>query len=348
MASKHSVGVDIGSRALHIAHIQHGRSGPSLVNFAGARLPEGSVRDGEVLDTAAVGATLKAILKTAKIAPKEVRLGVANQRVVVRQVDLPWMDTAELKESLRFQVQEHIPIPVEEAELDFHVLDDFTADNDERMLRLLLVAAHRDMVNTHVAAATAAGLRPIGVDLNPFAVMRALTRDRAVGGEGEVLVDIGSGVTNIIVHDNGIPRFVRILVLGGSDITEGITVALNLPEDEAEARKREVGVVADSDDEVARIISDRARRFVDEVRSSLDYYRAQTGGTGISRVILSGGGSLLTGLPEALEAALRLPVERGRPLAHLPVKASQLSPAELALVEPTLATAIGLALGGEA
>ncbi len=339
------MGVDIGTRAVQVAHVQGGRGRPTLVNFAGAKLPEGSVREGEVLDVPAVSETIRGLLKEAKIRAKDVYLGIANQRVVVRQVDLPYAEEAEMRESLRYQVQEYIPIPVEEAELDFHILEEITGEDGERKLRVLLVAAQKDMISTHVQAATGAGLRPKGIDLNPFAVLRVLGNEDALGTDGQLLVDIGAGVTNIVVHEGGVPRFVRILVLGGDDITEGISVAMNLTPDEADARKRLVGLDGD-DTEARQVIEQRAGRFIDEIRSSVDYYQAQAGVTPITRVVLSGGGSLLRGLPDRLEETLRLPVEMGRPFSAIPMKPTKLSAEQLAAVEPSMAVAVGLALGG--
>lgn len=345
MANNSAVGVDIGTRAVQVAHVQGGRGRPTLVNFAGAKLPEGSVREGEILDVPAVSETIRGLLKEAKIRAKDVYLGVANQRVVVRQVDLPWAEEEELRASLRYQVQEYIPIPVEEAELDVHILDEITGEDGERRLRVLLIAAQKDMIATHVQAVTGAGLRPKGIDLNPFAVLRVLGSEPAVSTDGQLLVDIGAGVTNIVVHEGGVPRFVRILVLGGDDITEGLAVAMNLTPEEADARKRLVGL--DGDDTEARlVIEQRAARFIDEIRSSVDYYQAQAGVTPITRVVLSGGASLLRGLAGQLEETLRLPVEMGRPFSALPVKPTKLTAEQLAAIEPSMATAVGLAVGG--
>lgn len=346
MARKSAVGLDIGTRSVNVAHVESGRNETRVVNFGGAELPPGAVREGEVVDTAAVADVIKDLLSAAKVKSKQVHLGIANQRVVVRQVDLPWMEPSELRTSLRFQVQEHIPIPVDEAELDFHVLDDYYADEETRMLRVLLVAAHKDMVSSHVAAATKAGLRPVGVDLNPFAMLRALGTDSPVESPSEVLVDVGAGVTNIVVHDQGVPRFVRILVLGSDDITNALESGLGIPFPDADDTKKQTGFQPTSDDVAARIIADHASQFVDEIRSSLDYYHAQSGGSRVSRVVLTGGGSLLQGLTERLETVLRLPIERGNPFRYLPTKNVAFGEEELQQVGPVLTTAIGLGLGG--
>src|SRR5205823_9525552 len=129
---------------------------------------------------------------------------------------LPWLSEKELRESLPFQVQEFIPIAVEEAVLDFDVLEDFEHEG-QRMLRVLLVAAQRPMVETVVEVAQQAKLEPVGLDLVPFALLRSVAaRDGAVfdaSGE-EAVIDVGAEITSIVVHDDGVPRFVRMLPTG--------------------------------------------------------------------------------------------------------------------------------------
>jgi type IV pilus assembly protein PilM len=213
------------------------------------------------------------------------------------------------------------------------------------MLRLLLVAGHRDMVTSHVEAATKAGLKPVGVDLTPFAVLRAMGNDGAVDTGNEVLVDIGAGVTNIVVHSGGVPTFVRILVMGGDDITDALETGLNVSRDEAEAAKRGVIVGADGD-VTSRIVTERADNFIDEIRSSLDYFQAQTGDVQLASVVLSGGGASLVGLVDRLATSLRLPVELGNPFPRFDVKNSVYGEDDLAKVGPSMTTAVGLAMGG--
>lgn len=347
MARGGAVGLDIGTHAVHVAHVTTSRGSRTLTNFGGVALPPGAVVEGEIVDVDTVAAAVKQLWSDAGIREKKVNIGVANQRVVVRQIDVPYMEEAELRSALRFQVQEYIPIPVEDTELDFQRLEEFTGEGDTRMLRLLLVAAQRDMIANHVAVAEGAGLRPVGVDLNAFALLRSLVSDPESVQGNEMLVDIGSGVTNILVHERGIPRFVRILVLGGGDITEALVTNMGLSVDDAEATKMQTGLVGGGDANAARTVEDRANQFVDEIRGSLDYYLAQTGSAQVSRALIAGGGAKLTGLVDRLSNALRVPVELGRPFQHLNVSGTVYGPEQLAEVEPVLATAVGLAIGGE-
>jgi type IV pilus assembly protein PilM len=341
-----AVGLDIGTRTVHLVQLAAGRGGSTITNFGGVSLPEGAVSEGEVVDPDAVGTAIKQLMAGTKIRSKDIHLGIANQRVVVRQIEIPWMEDDELRTSLPFQVQEFIPIPVEDAELDYYVLEDVQTD-EARSLRLLLVAAHKEMVASHLAAISAAGLRAVSVDLNPFAILRTLGSDSSLQSGPEVLIDIGAGVTDIVVHEQSVPRFVRILVLGGGDITEALSSGLTIDREEAERLKHQTSAKGTGPDPTAaRIVENQAREFINEIRSSLDYYRTQVHSAPISRVVLTGGGALLDGLVERLGDALGLPVSLGNPFDRYPVKNTAFGPDELAQVGPTLVTALGLALGG--
>ena len=236
MASS-AVGIDIGTRTITLAEVRLVRGAPTITNFGGVELPQDAVREGEILDTQVVASSLKELLGSTKISTKKVHLGVANQRVVVRQLDLPWTEPKDLRASLRYQVQEHLPIPVEEAELDVHVVEEFTTEDGERFQRLLLVGAHRDMVAAHVDSVSAAGLKPVSVDLNPFAVLRSMGSTQRLDHGSEVVIDVGAGVTDIVVHDGGTPSFVRILVLGGDDITGALASGLSISHADAETSR---------------------------------------------------------------------------------------------------------------
>jgi type IV pilus assembly protein PilM len=342
-----SVGIDIGSRTITVAEVKNGRGAPTITNFGGVELPPDTVRDGEILDVAAAAASLKELLGSAKVRGKKVHLGVANQRVVVRQLDLPWMDAKDLKASLRYQVQEHLPIAVEDAELDVHIVGEYTNEQNERFQRVLLVAGHRDMVASHVEVAQRAGLSPLSVDLNPFAVLRAMGSTSTLERGNEVVIDVGAGVTDIVIHEAGTPTFVRILVLGGDDITRALASGLDISIQEAEALKRTITIGENSGTGSAgAIVTARAEQFVEEVRSSLDYYQAQAGSARLSGVVLTGGGALLGGLADRLAEKLRLPVSIGSVFDQLPVKGTVYGSEELAQVGPNLAVSVGLALGG--
>jgi type IV pilus assembly protein PilM len=312
--AKVRVGLDIGATAVRAAELQGGDT-PVVVRAAQVPLPEGAVEAGEIRQPEIVSEALRELWQRGGFKSRQVYMGVGNQRVVVREIALPWLPEKELRASLGFQAQEFIPMPVEDAVLDFDPLGEFEQEG-RRMLRLILVAAQRAMVNTVVDVALAAKLEPIGVDLVPFAMARAVGMPE-VGMEDEeageeAIVDIGATVTNILVHEKGVTRFVRILPSGGRDITLAIARNFGVEADVAERLKRGEAVEGGPDlEEVHRASMQRAQNFVDEVRSSLEFYTAQTRGARIGRVLVIGGGSKLQGFLELLQERVPATIERG-------------------------------------
>ncbi|HET7736642.1 MAG TPA: type IV pilus assembly protein PilM [Nocardioidaceae bacterium] len=351
MAGRSAIGLDIGTSGVRAAELTFGKGEVTLEKFGQVALPEGAVRDGEVVNPDVVASAIKQLWAHTKFSSKKVVIGVANQKVIVRQVDLPWMPADELRKSLAFQVQDFVPMPVEQAVLDFHPLEELTADNGSRVLRGLLVAASRDMVNASIEAVQQAGLTPVMVDLTSFAVIRSLADgdQLGLGAHVEALVDVGARVTNIVVHQGGIPRFVRILLMGGQDVTDAVAERMGIPQDQAEAIKQQLGlgVAGDGMDVQAasRVVEAGMAAFVDEVRGSLDYYLASSGSAPISRLVLTGGGARLGGLAQRLQVTTRVPVEVGAPIHNLQVGKTGLSPEQIAFVEPLAAVPVGLALG---
>lgn len=343
-----AVGLDIGSSAVRVAQVGGPAGARSLLNFGQTALPPGAVVDGEIRDPGAVSEAIAQLWKRTKLRSKRAVVGIANQRVVVRQVDLPFLEEKEFRSSLRFQAADHIPMSVEDAELDFVVIDDYMTQGQEHMMRVLLVAAATDMIESFVSAASAGGIEASGIDLTPFAVARAVSpaaRGESGVGGSEAVVDVGGGVTNILIHHNGESRFVRILLTGGDDLTTELAEEMGLPHDEAEALKFDLAGGATS--QQARSVLDRqVDRLVDEIRGSLDYYLSQEDSEPVSSVILTGGGSLTAGLAAKLERALKTHTTRGEPLTQMNAGKSGLTPQQIDQIQPVAAAAVGLALGG--
>src|SRR5918999_371754 len=344
LVPKTRIGLDVGSTAVRAAELTEGAP-PTVVRAAQVPLPVGAVENGEVRDVPAVSEALRDLWTRGGFKSRKVWMGVGNQRVVVREIALPAMPEKELRQSLGFQVQEFIPMPVDEAVLDYHLIEEREIDG-RQMIRLLLVAAQKAMVDTLVATATGAKLEPMGLDLVPFALVRAVGASGA-GMElestgGEAIVDVGAHVTNIVVHATGETRFVRILPSGGRDITVAIARGLSVEDAVAERLKRGEPVegVDATPERALEIAMQRATQFVDEIRSSLEFYTAQTQGARIDRVLVSGGGSKLEGFIQTLRQRMPVTVEPGRVFSRV---GSQLSLSDDAQTEaePVLATAVG-------
>lgn len=348
------IGLDIGTNAVRVAEIEPGDP-PRLTTFGQVALPPGAMRDGEVVDPAAVTDAIQRLWKELSLKKGPVRIGVASPRVLVRTVDLPTMSDDELAGALQFQAADLIPIPLEDAVLDFQVLEALAAPEPtgdgspaQPMSRVLLAAAHKDLVGNLVGSVRAAGLSVSGVDLVPLALVRSVGRRVSDNGAGvEAIVSIGGGVTVVVVHELGIPRFVRILGSGGRSITDAIARELDVTPDQAEAIKRQLATApADLAERATRAIERPVSDLVEQIRGSLDYYRTQPDSIRLLKITVTGGAALTSGLADRLVDTVGVPVDLARPREHIAVGDIGFPDDQLSALDPFLPVPVGLALGG--
>jgi type IV pilus assembly protein PilM len=325
-----AIGLDIGTTAVRAAEVTLGKSGPTVRSYGEVPLPAGAVREGEVADVEIVAHAIRQLWSSTKFSSKRVALGLANRRTVVRQVELPSLPADELKAALPFSAGEHIPMAVETALLDFWPLEESAGAGGTPMVRGLLVAVAREAADSAVSAVQKAGLTPVSIDILPLAILRALGSISAgsAGAAVEALVDIGADVTNVLVHEQGRPLFVRMLLMGGSAATDAIATTLGIDFDEAESLKRHLPDAPRGDVRhiLARSAHDSAvDDLVQEIGGSLQYFAASATAGPVQRLVLTGGGARVDGLMSGLSQA------------GLPV--------HLAETGPTAAVPVGLALG---
>lgn len=312
-----SIGLDIGTSAVRAVEVHARKGAPVVVRLGQVALPTGAVADGEIRDPEAVSAALRRLWSRAGFSSKSVVVGLGSPRIVVRETALPAMDAADMAAALAFDIGELVPIAPEDAIFDFQVTGTVAGPTPgDARSQVLVAAAPKDLVGSHLAVLASAGLSASLVDLVPLAVVRAAARPVAgVLGEGEdpeAIVSVGAGVTTVVVHENGVPRFARVLPIGGEDVTGEITSELSLPWGQAEELKRRAthGAGASEVAAATRVITSRVGPLVDEVRGSLDYYLSQGRAAGLSRVVLAGGGSVLVGLAGSLADQLGVEVVR--------------------------------------
>lgn len=344
----HAIGIDLGAQAVRAAVLAPGMlDGRPSVTMHGAgevELPPGAVVNGVVSDAGSVTRALKQLWETHKLQCRSVILGITNQQVVVRELTLPNLAPEQLALALPFQARELLPFPAEQALLDFAPLGEPTEATDT--ITGLIVGVPREPVVAAVNAVEGAGLTVARVDLSSFALLRAIAAEnRAV----EAVVDVGSQITHIVVHNGGIPRVVRAVTRGGEEVTELIVSKCGMNRDEADAAKREIGLTG-SDQRVADIVAQGVRPLLAELRSSVQYFLAGSSGAQIDRVSLTGRGALLPGFAEVLSEQLGVPVEVVPATQHIRNRwHSGQQPNDQQQTElPTTAVAIGLAMGAAA
>ncbi len=343
--AEHYVGLDIGSFAVRAAEISGEPGSWTLHRFAQLTLPPGAVVDGEIVDSLAVTEAIKALWARGDFKSKKVTVGIANRWVKVRQAEVPALSHDEVRTSLRYEAQEVIPFAEEDAIVDFVIQDRFPGPEGGEFLRILVVAAQRQMVSMTLDTVRKAGLTPSHVDLTPFALVRALAPASAPG-VSESIVSIGAGLTNVVVHTGGTPRLVRMTPRAGAAVTENLTRALGIDTERAEALKRGAAVaVADPQTaQAADVIANELNPLVQEIQGSLDYFTAQNDDVELRRVLLTGAGAKMAGLRARLSTELRVPVEMASPLEYLKLGKTGLTDEQLTAAAAVMAAPVGLAM----
>ncbi len=307
------VGLELDPSHLAAAEV-HVNGSITVRKGAVAELRPGILRDGEVQDVAALSDELRALFADNGLGTR-VRLGVANQRIVVRTLDLPVLaDEKALEEAVRVSAPDHIPVPIDEAVLDFQPLGVVDTPAGPRT-RVVIVAVRRDMIDRIVSATQAAGLRVEGIDLSAFAMVRAL---RTTGTEHAVLYVNLAGLTNVAVANDTGCLFTRAAAGGLDAIIQTLSERRGLTMEHARGWMRHVGLETPLDEvegeselvaAVRQTLEEGVHQVADTVRNSLNFYRMQESADTVERAVLTGPVVTIPGFADRLAEQLNLPVE---------------------------------------
>jgi type IV pilus assembly protein PilM len=330
-----AVGLEIEAGSVAAAEV-HVNGSPVVTGAAVEALSPGAFHEGEIADPDAVTEALKSLFGSNKLS-KQVRVGVGNQKVIVRTLRLPAIeDPKEMDAAVRFQAQEEIPMPLDQAVLEHQVVGGVPAEEGATpQVDVIVVAARRDMISSFLGPVRKAGLEPVAVDLSAFGMIRALS-----GIEAEAVAEAADGeaptmavedavlycslgdVLNLAVARGRSCLFNRVAGTGLQSISGRLASEQGLSSEHASQWLSHVGLEQPVDQiegdpntvAAARtVLEDGARALVDELRLSLDYYGAQESAVPVGRVVLSGQGSAVAGLPGKLQEGLGLPISVARP-----------------------------------
>jgi type IV pilus assembly protein PilM len=340
------VSVEISSSAVRMAEVVSGHGRPELLRLGQVALPARAVIDGVILEPGVVRVALERCMKEGGFAPGDVHLGIAGLRAITRELEMPLLPDSEIDSAVRLQALDIIPFAIDKALISARPLEETVGANGMPERRVLVAAAHRDLVDPLVEIATAAGLTPVSVEPTSSAMIRSLYNSETGIDGPEAIVSIGADLTKVAVHENGVPHFVRTIAEGGDAVTAAIAGALDLPLADAEALKQNLDGQAPHIHPAIAAARDASMSLIGELRSSIDYYATLTGRSPVRRVVLSGGGSCLNGFAEQLQQQLRLPVFAGSALAHVDCSKLHLPAEEIERLDPSVAVVVGLALPG--
>jgi len=355
--SRSVVGIDIGFASVRAVEVSDASTTkPTIQRFHEFGLPPGAVSRGEVLDPAAVASVIKRLWSAGGFKSRDVILGMGNHRVVARDLTVPKTSMRRIRESLPFQVQDLLSVPVAESLLDFYPIAEVAGEAEAgRQVSGLLIAAVKDAVLANVKAVQLAGLTPIGVDLIPFALSRAIHR----GAETDdviVQIDVGAGTTSVLITAAGVPQFVRLIPAGGDDVTQALMVRLALAAQPADELKIALGLNPGAHDRqalpsaenaaAATLVHDVTTELLHSLRNTVNYFTNTRQSVAVTRIVLTGGGARMVGFREALAGLTRLHVDAPNPMGAVPV-ARSLAVDRLQQSQGTFLVALGLALGSK-
>jgi type IV pilus assembly protein PilM len=314
--SKRVVGLKIGGSQIAAATIANNGTA-EIVQLVREPLKPGVVVGGEVREPVVLGQTLKAFFKKHKLPTKDVRLGIAANRIGVRTFAMPDVEDPHQRENaILFRAQEVLPIPVHEAVLDYHVLDEQFGEDSPRVL---LVVAYRDLVDGYLQACQTAEIDLMGIDLEAFALLRALgsneTRTAA-----HVAVAVGHHRSTVAVSNGRVCEFTRVIDWGGDKLDVAIARVVGLTPQEAAPLKHSLSLDERTGGEnkaVLDAVLDEVHSFTRELVSSLHYYQGLPGALEIAGIALTGGTAHLPGLAEELQRLIGVDVRVADPLARV-------------------------------
>lgn len=347
--AKRGIGLDIGTSAVKLVEVEGTPQSVRISRFGTAPLPEGSLNSGVVANIAEVSMAIREIFQKNKVTAKNVAVAIAGQAVIVRNIKMPVMPQEELDGAVRWEAEKYLPFPAEEIILDYQVIN---RDEAQQELEIMLVCAHNSIINSHLETLKESDLQPVAIDIQPFALMRAVGLENSANRNSIALLDIGAGTSDLTIIKNGVPRFTRIIPLAGQRLTEGVQKNLEVSFAEAEQLKIKhsdalLELAQYSTDspafKVNFAIQESLRELVMELRRSFDYYQMQQRNEEISQLIIAGGGAKMKNLISFLNKELGVPVVAAQ-AANNPATANQNTQAQINEALPMLMVAYGLAL----
>lgn len=343
---KQLLGLDVGSSSIKIVQLKEAKGRYVVQKFGMKSLDPGTIVDGAVMDPDKVVAAIKQLLKEHRIREKRVATSISGHSVIVKKITLPAVAEEELDTQVKLAAEQYIPFDINEVNLDFHVVNPSEqAEEGEPQMSLLLVAAKKEKVTELTDLVRRAGLTPMVIDVDAFAIENMYDVNYNVSQDEVIaLVNIGASVMNVNIVKGGTCVFTRDISIGGNRYTEAIQQDLGAPFEEAEVAKRGDNRAKLDREGVMAALNNVNTEVISEVANSIDYFRTTNLDGEISKIVLCGGCAKTSGLPEQLSQRLNVPVEVANPFAEIDISPLKIDPSAMDVVAPLAAVAVGLAL----
>lgn len=339
---KDIIGLDIGSKHIKVVQLKEHKGVHRLERLGISTLQPELIVDGSILDSTQVVAAIKELLSNSDIKAKDVALSVSgHSSVIIKRVSLPQMTENELEDQIRFEAEQYIPFDIEDVSLDFQILGPAEEDN---MMDVLIVAVKKDKINEYVMVAKEAGLNPVIVDVDAFALENMYELNyEGKEGKNVALVNIGASMININILKDGISVFTRDSSVGGNLLTEALQKEFTISYANAEKLKQQEPVEGVSPDDSISALNSAFEDIITEIARSFDYFRDTTNYENIDDIILSGGVALTKNFAQSLSERVGINVNIAEPFKNIEVPET-FDKEYLEKVSPIVSVAVGLAM----
>lgn len=342
----YTVGLDIGSSLIKIIGIEHSNDTPKITHFGLNKLLPDAIVEGEIMDRNLVIEGIQECMEDAGITSSDVVSAVSGRAVIVKKVVMDRMTPEDAQEAIFWEAEQHVPFDINDVCLDFQILKE---DIGANQMEVLLVAAKKDMVSTHASLIRDAGLTPIIIDVDSFAVQNCFEANRAnlEGDDNKVigLINVGSDVTNInIIQDNS-PHFTRDISAGSNSFIELLQKELGVSYEQGQLIIS--GEPGDRDrDKVRAIIKRSSEDLSLGIERSISFLKAAGDAENIDEIVLSGGGARIPFLKEIISEKHEIDISVHNPLEGIDYEEGVFGEyeEELDKITPLLTVGIGLAL----
>jgi type IV pilus assembly protein PilM len=342
LKGKGSIGLDIGSSYIKTVKLKEAKGGYELDLFDLHPLPPELIVDGSIIDSLRLVDSIKEMIRKTGIKTKDAVISISgHSSAIIKRISLPEMSEEELSESIKFEAEQYVPFDIEDVNLDFQIIG---PKEEPGQMDVILVAVKKEIINEYIAVVKEAGLNPIIVDIDSFALENMYGINYEIEPEKNIaLLNIGASTINMSILKGGISVFTRDSSLGGNLHVEALQREFNISYESAERLKKGESVENISPDDAAAVIESASEEILSEIIRSFDYYRSTTVHEDIAEVILSGGCALLKNFPSIIAVRSGIETRVAEPFRNIkiPKKFDRTYIEEMA---PIMAVAVGLAL----
>jgi len=336
------VGLDIGSCTFKVGEIVDSKKGRSLKNFSMLDIPPGVIEEGTIREPDIAAQKIRELFKTAGIKEQNVAISIGGFSIIVKNITVQTMTEDELQATIQLEAEQYIPFDISDVNLDFQIIGE--NENNPNQMNVILVAAKKEMVEDYLNVVQLAGLNPILLDVDAFALQNIFELNYEGEEENVALIDIGASKTSLNFLKGYSSVFMRDVSLGCSQINQKIMSLVNCSAEEAEDIKFDEKADKISKNDLSEITSAVVSDWCAEIRKALDFFYSTYPDEQIKRVILSGGGANIKEFQELLAVETSTEVETIDPFKNLIIDNKKLDPSYLEQVAPQAAICMGLAI----